>query len=115
MNVEQAFGYLVNKCRILRQMEFSVEVSIEIIIVTMKLQNFCINQNGRQHRISWYSSHSIATLREESDEWHRIAKEENWQIVTMLPEYSEADFERGASKRMEKMVALLEGRGILRP
>ena len=44
-----------------------------------------------------------------------IAKEENWQIVTMLRESSEADFERGASKRREKMVALLEGRGILRP
>ena len=115
MQVEQAFGYLVNKWRILRQMDFSLEVSIEIIIVTMKLHNFCINQNGRQHRINWYSSQYIATLREESDGWYRIAKEENWQIVTMLRESSEADFERGASKRREKMVAPLEGRGILRP
>ena len=88
----------------------SLEVSIETIIVTMKLHNFCINQNSRQHRINWF-----ATLREESDDWYRIAKEENWQIVAMLRESSEADFERGASKRREKMVALLEGRGILRP
>ena len=65
IHVEQAFGFLVSKWRILRELEYSLEVFIEIIMVTMMLHNYCIASNGRPHRINNYCSNSLELLQEE--------------------------------------------------
>ena len=115
IHVEQAFGFLVSKWRILRELEYSLEVCIEIIMVTMMLHNYCIARNGRPHRINNYCSNSLELLKEEKSDWYRIAKEDNLEMVEMMRDSLEADLTRCSSKRREKMVALLEKRGILRP
>ena len=84
IHVEQDFGFLVSKWIILCELEYSLDVCIEIIMVTMMLHHYCITRNVRPHRINSYCSNSLELLQEEKNDWYRIAKEDKLEMVEMM-------------------------------
>ena len=47
MPVEQSFGILVRKFKILKMLEFSVADSAKLIVLAIKLHNFCVDHGQK--------------------------------------------------------------------
>lgn len=78
MHVEQSFGMLIKKFRILKMLEYSVKDSAEIVAIAMKLHNFCLeNSDKARFRVP----RSRGELREERrmirkcGEWYESGKQ----------------------------------------
>lgn len=77
MHVEQAFGMLVAKWRILKEgLNFSVERNSRLACLATKLHNFCIANTAREDQyLSSLSTTEKITVLKESEEWYELTSE----------------------------------------
>lgn len=84
MHVEQAFGILVKKFRLLKMLEFSVNDSAATIALAMKLHNFCIDYGDKAQNRRPRSGAQVRQERSmivESDEWYEDGKHYHFELV----------------------------------
>lgn len=110
MHVEQSFGMLVAKWRILLNLNFSVEVNTKLICLTMKLHNFCIeNAVGSTHKR--ISRNEMALLVRDEEEWYEDAKDDGQEAFQSVP--------RPATERVSRkramMVEIVKQKTMMRP
>jgi len=112
--VEQAFGMLVSKWRILREgLEFSVERDTRIIFLAMKLQNFCIERGENivsRTLVEMDRSRAVA----ESDRWYQQCKEGELERLTREERSSTAS-NKSVSRKKDKLVDIIRRNGLSRP
>ena len=119
MHVEQAFGMLKAKWLILDHLKFNTEKCSSLILLTMKLHNYCMDlSTGQQHN---RSQREISRMHQESQDWYELAKRDDFDRVDSLGrcstfgESEEANFSDAACTKREHFVAHLQILGISRP
>ena len=106
MHIEQAFGLLMSKWRMLYHFNFSVQNSARLICVAMKLHNFVRGESG-----------SISPRVIESTEMDAVQREEaDWYLDSVEEAGMEWQFAEGSKSRYRmRMVQIIEAKGLLRP
>ena len=107
------------KWLILDHLKFNTEKCISLILLTMKLHNYCLDlSTGRQHN---RSQREISHMHQESKDWYELAKRDDFDRVNSLGrcstfgESEEANFPEEAYIKREHFVAHLQILGISRP
>jgi len=76
VHIEQAFGMLVARWRIIRDgLEFDLGTNSRIICLCMKLHNYCID-NGEKSFVQGLSSLDRERIQVETEHWYNEAKED---------------------------------------
>lgn len=124
MHIEQAFGMLVARWRILRGgLQYSVEVSTRIICLLMKLHNFILeNDRSRSYIIHYLSDSERTALENEVNQWCSESRELAREFQSRDPN-SRCEHEGvlapvtniSASDRREKLVEIVKQKGRERP
>lgn len=107
MHIEQAFGMLVAKWRILRFLNFSVNDSAEIIGLAMKLHNFCL-EHGETVLPSAGRASEERQFLDKSQEWYEEAKE------NIRHQIGEQNGESSSEKR-DSLIYIVKNNGYQRP
>lgn len=116
MHVEQAFGMLVARWRILKTgMNFSVGKASRVVLAAMKLHNFCLEYStNRQDFLSGLSRVDAEEAVKDAEDWYEEAKDlmEDWNRC------------RGQERRARRvvachkrkaLVAIIREKNLLRP
>lgn len=107
MHVEQAFGMLVSKCRILLKMQSSVETSAQVIFLCAKLHNFCIDHGDKINPSPLRTRHDLQIL-SERENWYEEGKH------LCLEEVGRQNGRRFSVKR-DKLFGIIKESGFRRP
>jgi len=115
MHVEQAFGMMVARWRILREgLEFSVERDARIICLAAKLHNFCIEQNSEPFT-TVLSSSEEDTVRSEEQIWYEQCKRDEEKELRREGSAVEGARRGAESRKRRRMVRHVKERGLQRP
>ena len=109
MHVEQAFGMLVGKWRILSQLSFSLHTNARLIVLSMKLHNFVLDRADVRITRS-FTGEELAELEGDEQGWYRRMKDDAAEIVANTKEAR-----RELSRKRRSMVDIIERRGLSRP
>lgn len=77
MHVEQSFGMMVRKWRLLKRLEYSVDKSARFVGLAMKLHNFCLDHGDKAHLPQRRTVRERRLKRQmiyKSSEWYEDAK-----------------------------------------
>ena len=124
MHIEQAFGMLVSRWRILRGgLQYSVAISTKIICLLMKLHNFILqNDTSKSFLIHYLSESERTALESDVNQWCRESRElarefqsRNQSLGcehegTLSPVTSVS-----ASETRDKLIAIVKSKGRERP
>lgn len=111
IHVEQAFGMLVARWRVLRDLEFSPEICSEIVALCMKLHNFCIdNKPGSWKEVT---QDDVCERNKDVLEWYDCCKDRHSTWVT--GEAMSAESGRGMFSKREELVEVIRRKGLSRP
>lgn len=111
IHVEQAFGMLVARWRILRDLEFSVAISSEIVTLCMKLHNFCIDCKPCNSKE--VTQEEVCERNQDVRAWYDCCKDRHAAWVADDEVISDGD-DLGLSKR-EELVKIIRQKGLTRP
>ena len=112
MHVEQAFGILMPKWRILQYLSFTVETNIHIVLIAMKLHNFLIDEEGILKPIPTIETFDRVAV--QSEDWYAQAKED---LRNILREQGNGAEYRSSSvsRKRERVVEVVRTLGLMRP
>ena len=76
IHIEQAFGMLVARWRILKGgLDYSVRKSTEIVCLLMKLHNFCLKYDGPESWSDGFTQQEKEELEEDIKAWYQQSNE----------------------------------------
>ena len=109
MHVEQAFGMLVGKWRILRELSFSLQTNARLIVLSMKLHNFVIDRADAKITRR-FTREELAKLEGDEQGWYRRMKDDAAEIETNAKKSR-----RELSRKRRSLVDIIERKGLARP
>lgn len=112
MHVEQSFGMLVAKWRILLQLNFDVDVNTRVICLAMKLHNFCI-ENSADSSYKSIARSEMISLVGDAEEWYEDAKDDAQEAYEGAASGSTGH--TSVSRKRGKMVEIVKQKMLMRP
>lgn len=109
MHVEQSFGMLVAKWRILLNLNFSVEVDTKLVCLAMKLHNFCID-NTDKVSFRRTSRAELCNLLADDEEWYENAKEDGREAYE-----GHQSTARSSSVKRDALVDIVKAKVLMGP
>lgn len=109
MHVEQAFGMLVYKWRILRELNFSLQTNARLIVLSVKLPNFMLDR-AEAMTTRRFTREELTKLEGDERGWYGRVKDDAAEIAA-----STMQSRREPSRKRRSMVDIIEGKGLPRP
>ena len=126
IHIEQAFGILVARCRILRdRLDFGLEHCTAIMSVAMKLHNYCIAEDSARGRRGWDILNDALSPQERTEmeiDQGRYIEEMRAVHRAALERMSDTNYPVARntrslvrSRRREVLKAIVRDKGLVRP